>query len=78
MPAPEPAYEPCTARADIVRSLKAAMGEVLFLHRLEVEAIEKSDVDEIKRIEDDLRKAMAFKASLLERFHSHLQAHGCK
>jgi hypothetical protein len=38
----------------------------------------KVDVEELNRIEDDLRKAMAFKASLLERYHSHLQAHGCK
>lgn len=78
MPEAKPASEPCSEKGEIVQSIKAAMGQVLFLHRLEVEAIEKGDVERLKRIEDDLRKGMRFKASLLERYQSHLQAHGCK
>jgi hypothetical protein len=74
----QPAYEPCRERDDIVASIRAAVGQVLYLHRLEIEALLKSDTEEVERIEDDLRKAMVFKRSLLERFHSHLQAHGCK
>ena len=78
MSQPEPAREPCHEREEIVHAIKAAMGQILYLHRLEVDAIQNNDTQELGRIESDLAKALALKGSLLDRFNAHLQAHGCK
>ena len=78
MPEPQPASEPCCEREEIVASIRATAVHIIALHNAEIGAAHNCDLGEMIRIEDDVRKALVFKASLLERYHSHLEAHGCR
>ena len=61
MPQPQPANEPCREREDIAASIKAAVGHIIALHQAELGGLGGCDPEELKRIEDDLRKALTFK-----------------
>ena len=77
MPQTETGQEPCPEKRQITESIRAVIDQVISLHRREIQAVHRGDVQEVERIQEDLKEAMTHEASLLEKLHAHLQAHGC-
>jgi hypothetical protein len=77
MPHAQPAREECTHKAEIVQALRALIEQVQTLHRRELEAIKQDDVAKLERLGEEIDKATALEASLMEKLQVHLKSHGC-
>ena len=71
----QPVDEPCSERQEILGSIKAVVDHIAVLHRLEINAISKGDMEEWESIRHNLREATEFKDSLVERYELQLQGH---
>ena len=72
-----PPQEPCPEKQEITESIRAVIDQVISLHRREIQAVHRGDVQEVECIQEDLKEAMTYEASLIEKLHAHLKAHGC-
>ena len=70
------APEQCVEREEIAESIRAVINQILSLHSAAVDA--KGDLRKKEHIDNELEKAQAREASLLERFQAHIQSHGCQ
>ena len=68
------ASEQCAVQEEIAQAIRTVMSEILSLRTAKVDA----QGDWLERLDRQLEKATAREASLRERFHAHLESHGCQ
>lgn len=66
----------CIEQERIAQSIRAVLSQLLSLHSAKIGA--KGDLDRLERIDTELEKVHARQASLLEKFQTHTEAHGCR
>lgn len=68
----------CRERRRLTEALIAEMDNVTSLAEDYRQALVRyASIEEIKTISDDFERAVRFRASLIERYNAHLDAHGC-
>jgi hypothetical protein len=65
-------------KQELTEAIRAAMDQILALTQRELQARAKCELEESRRVRGELRRAAEFRASLLAKYNTHLQAHGCK
>ena len=68
----------CGERSEIADSIRVVLEHIVALQTVEIEAIQTGGNDELARLEDDIKKAMTMRASLMERLQAHVRSHGCE
>lgn len=70
--------EVCRERRRLTEALIAEMDNVTSLaDRYRNALVRYASIEEIKTISDDFERAIRFRATLIERYQSHTEAHGC-
>lgn len=68
----------CTARQQLVESMKIAVERIVALHRSHLGALVSGDAEAKERFQHDLQNALAYEQALVERYNSHVQGHDCQ
>lgn len=77
-PAKAPTAEVCRERRRLTEALIAEMDNVTSLAQRYTAALARyASAEEIKAIAEEFESAIRFRASLIERYNAHLDAHGC-
>lgn len=68
----------CRERRRLTESLISEMDNVVSIAQRYTAALARyASREEIKAVSDELESAIRFRASLIERYNAHLDAHGC-
>lgn len=67
----------CAEKQQLVDQIKRAVGEIVFIHAQEVDALLRGDLTTDETFQDRLQTARELKALLVERLRNHLAVHRC-
>lgn len=67
---------PCTEQERIAHSIRTVLSQILFLRSAKIGA--KGNLTKLERLDRLLERVQMRQASLLEKFQTHLEGHGCE
>ncbi len=68
----------CQEKQELVEAIRAATDQIVALSQYGTQPGSKPDAKESERIQRQLNQAKELRASLLEKYNTHVEAHGCK
>jgi len=67
----------CAEKTKLFEEVKAAMGAIITLNNLEMEAVMSGNLNDLEPLHTDLRRQRQIKDDLLYAYRTHVQSHGC-